>query len=101
MTVCLGKNNQAVCYVGQGEKPLTIPKVVDYGAGLNNIIIQTGRQIAENGKTMFVIIKPSDHSIYKNLVATLDALNINNVQSYAIAQIVPSDITLLRQKGIY
>lgn len=101
LTVCLGKNNRALCYIGQGEKPLTTPKLVDYGSGLNKMIIQTGRQIAAKDKSMFVIIKPSDRSVYQNLVATLDAINSNNVSSYAIAQIVPADITLLKQKGIY
>ena len=75
--------------------------MVDYNKGLNNIIIQTAKQINAKGKTMFVIIKPSDHSIYKNLVATLDAMNVNGVSSYAIAQIAPKDIDLLKQKGIY
>jgi len=101
MTICLGKNNQALCYVGQGEKPLTTPKLVNYDKELTDMIIQAGKQITAKGKTMFVIIKPSDHSVYKNLVATLDAMNINNVRSYAIAQMVPADITLLKQKGIY
>jgi biopolymer transport protein ExbD len=101
MTVCLGRNNQAICYLGQVDNPLTTPKMVDYNKGLNNIIIQTAKQINTKGKTMFVIIKPSDHSIYKNLVATLDAMNVNGVSSYAIAQIAPKDILLLKQKGIY
>ena len=101
MTVCLGRNNQAICYLGQVDNPLTTPKMVDYNKGLNNIIIQTAKQINAKGKTMFVIIKPSDHSIYKNLVATLDAMNVNGVSSYAIAQIAPKDVLLLKQKGIY
>ena len=102
MTVCLGKNNQAICYLGMIDKPLTTPKMVDYGKGLDNMIIQTARQImASTHKNMFVIIKPSDHSVYKNLVSTLDAMNVNGVASYAIAQIAPKDIMLLKQKGIY
>jgi len=101
MTICLGKNNHAVCYVGTIEKPITAPKLIGYGSDLGNSI-QTARQIAASThKNMFVIIKPSDHSIYKSLVATLDAMNVNGVSSYAIAQIAPKDIDLLKQKGIY
>jgi biopolymer transport protein ExbD len=101
MTICLGKNNQAMYYMGMAENPLTAPKLVNYDAGLNNIITQTGKQITASGKKMFVIIKPSDHSVYKNLVATLDAMNVNGVPSYAIAQISPKDVDLLKQKGVY
>jgi len=101
MTVCLGKNNQAICYVGMAEKPLTLPKLINYDKGLTNMIIQTNKQISASGKMMFVIIKPSDHSIYKNLVATLDAMNVNGVQSYAIVQIAPKDVEMLKQRGIY
>jgi biopolymer transport protein ExbD len=101
MTICLGKNNHAVCYVGTIEKPITAPKLIGYGSDMNNII-QTARQIAASShKQMFVIIKPSDHSVYKDLVGTLDAMNVNGVASYAIAQIAPKDILLLKQKGIY
>ena len=101
MTICLGKNNQVLCYLGLGDKPLTVPKLVDYDKGLNNVIVQTAGQINAKGKSMFVIIKPSDHSVYKNLVAVLDAMNINKVPSYAIAKVEPADITLLKQKGVY
>jgi len=102
LTICLGAYNQAVYYIGMGDKPLTAPKLVGYGKGLTNLIVQTARQIAASThKNMFVIIKPSDHSVYKNLVATLDEMNITGVSSYAIAQIAPKDISLLKEKGVY
>ena len=50
---------------------------------------------------MFVIISPSDHSKYKNLVSTLDEMNITGVASYAIAPIPQEGITLLKQKEAY
>lgn len=102
MTICLGKNNQAMYFVGIPQKPLTTPKMVAAGNAMQQVIIQTAKQItAATGKNMFVIISPSDHSVYKSLVSTLDEMNITGVTSYAIAQIPQEGITLLKQKGAY
>ena len=64
LTICLGAHNQAVYYTGTADKPLTAPKLVGYGKGLTDMIVQTAKQIAASThKNMFVIIKPSDHSV--------------------------------------
>src|ERR1700761_1463208 len=102
MTICLGKNNQALYFVGMPQKPLTAPKVVANNKAMEQTIIQTAKQItATTGKQMFVIISPSDHSVYKTLVSTLDEMNITGVASYAIAQIPQEGISLLKQKDAY
>ena len=102
MTICLGKNNQALYFVGMPQKPLTTPKVIAAGSSMRQAIIQTAKQItATTGKSMFVIISPSDHSVYKSLVGTLDEMNITGVTSYAIAQIPQEGISLLKGKGAY
>jgi len=101
MTICLGKNNQALWYMGMVEKPLTAPKVIAYGNAMEQTLLKTAKQVfASTGKNMLVIIKPSQHSVYKNLVSTLDELNITQTSSYAIADITPKDIELLKQKNI-
>lgn len=102
MTITLGKGNQALCYLGMTQKPLIAPKLVAYGNDLQQEIIQMAKQVtASTGKNMFVVIKPSNHSVYKNLVNTLDEMNITGVSSYAIAKISPQDIDLLKKKGVY
>ena len=102
MTLVLGKNNQAVYYLGMADKPLTTPKLIGYGKEMRVAIIETGKQVfASTGKTLMVLVKPAGHSVYANLVAALDELNITQVPSYAIAAISPKDIDLLKQKGIY
>lgn len=102
MTICLGKNNQAMYFVGMPQKPLTTPQLVTCGNAMQKIIVQTAKQItATTGKNMFVIISPSDHSVYKSLVSTLDEMNITGVASYAIASIPQEGIALLKQKGAY
>ncbi|HZY36518.1 MAG TPA: biopolymer transporter ExbD [Mucilaginibacter sp.] len=102
MSICLGKNNQAIWYVGMPEKPLTVPKQVSYGADLSKAIYDTEMAIYKrSGKGMFVIIKPADHSRYDNLVTTLDDMNIFKEPIYAIAKITPPDVDLLKKHGIF
>lgn len=103
MTICLGKNNRVLYYVGLAEKPLSAPKLVDYSkTGLREAIIYTGKNILKTtGKTMIVIVKPDVHSQYADLVAALDELHITNVPSYAIADISPEDVDLLKQQNAY
>jgi biopolymer transport protein ExbD len=103
MTICLGKNNQVLWYLGLPDKPLVQPTIVNYGKnGLRAAIINTERSVLKNtGKTLLVILKPSSHSIYDNLVNTLDELNITSVPSYGIVDISPKDIEMLKQKKAY
>ena len=103
MTICLGINNQALWYRGMTEKPLTVPQIVGYGKdGLRRTIVEAGKQILKTtGKQMMVIVRPSAHSKYADLVAAIDELNITAVKSYAIADISPKDVEMLKQEKAY
>jgi biopolymer transport protein ExbD len=102
MTICLGKNNQALWYLGLVNKPIISPKLTAYGKDLSTVITETGKRVfTYTGKHMMVLIKPADHSVYANLVDALDEINIANVPTYAIVKISPKDIDLLKEKGIY
>ncbi|HEY4197145.1 MAG TPA: biopolymer transporter ExbD [Mucilaginibacter sp.] len=103
MTLCLGKNDQVLWYMGMAEKPLTAPAIVNYGKnGLRTTIVNTSKRIlAATGKPLIVIIKPSTHALYSNLVSALDELNIASIPSYAIADISPKDIDLLKQQNAF
>jgi biopolymer transport protein ExbD len=104
MNIVLGKNDQVVSYLGMTEKPLTEPKVTGYGKeGIRKAIIELNKRVASTTqKDMFIIIKPSDHSDYENLVSTLDELHIAGATGgYAIEAITPKEVTLLQQKGVY
>lgn len=102
MTVCLGKNNQSVWYMGMAANPLTEPKQANYGKELGAAIAAKVTEVFKRtGKGLFVIIKPSDHSVYNNLVETIDELHTEGVPSYAIARIAPEDIGFLKNKGLY
>src|ERR1700712_2423507 len=52
MTLCLGKNNQVLWYMGMAEKPITTPTLVSFNkAGLRSTLINTQKKIfAASGK---------------------------------------------------
>jgi biopolymer transport protein ExbD len=103
VTLCLGKDNQLVYYRGMIEKPIGDPQVVGYRrGGLREALLTTAKKIKdETGKNMMVIIKPGAHSVYDNVVNTIDELNITRNLTYAIADITPKDDDLLKQKSIF
>lgn len=102
MSICLGAKNRAVFFLGMAGKPLTEPKISAYGAEIRRAIVEMRKQVyASTGKSMMVLIKPDEHSIYQNLVEALDEVNITKVPSYAIAKVTADDANILKQKGIY
>jgi biopolymer transport protein ExbD len=101
MTICLGKTH-ALWYLGMTDKPLIAPTVTAYGKDLNKTILDLSKRVkASTGRNLMVIVKPSAHSVYNSLVNTIDELNITQVNSYAIIDITPKDIDLLKEKRIY
>ena len=103
LTICLGKNNQVMWYLGELKNPIIPPTVTSFNSdGLRHAIMETSKKVHDkSGKTMIVLVKPSDHSVYSNMVNTLDELNITQIPSYAIVDIATPDIDALKQKGIY
>lgn len=102
MTICLGKNNQALWYLGLAAHPILGPANINVSA-LTKAIIETGDHVYQTsgGKGMIVIVKPSAHSVYDNLVQTLDDLNVTGVPSYSITKLSKDDARLLQQHHIF
>ncbi|WEA03402.1 ExbD/TolR family protein [Mucilaginibacter sp. SJ] len=102
LTVVLGKNNKVMYFLGELQKPIIAPLVTDFSAnGIRKAIIETNKKVhGSSGKSMIVLVKPSDKSQYSNLVSTLDELAITGIQLYAIVDIAPADVDALKQKGI-
>ena len=103
MSVCLGKDNKVVWYMGMPEKPLTAPQLVGFGkTGLREALINQRKEVMQaRHKQIFVILKPSDHSVYSDFVSALDEFNITGILSYAVADITPKDIDMLKQRGVF
>jgi biopolymer transport protein ExbD len=102
LTVCLGKDNKAMYFLGELRNPIIAPSITNFSAnGIRKAIIETNKKVHDKtGKSMIVLVKPSDKSQYSNLVSTLDELAITGIQQYAIVDIMPEDVNALKQKGI-
>ena len=102
-TVCIGKNNQVMWYLGELKNPIISPTITGFNKdGIRKALLETGKMVRDKArKNMIVLVKPSDHSVYNDLVNVLDELNITNVATYAIVDIDKQDISMLKQKGIY
>jgi biopolymer transport protein ExbD len=99
MTICLGKNNQAVWYLGLPDRPLVAPSKIGYGKEMLKAIVQMQDRVKRTSKDgLIVVIKPSD---YENLVETLDDMKLTGVPSYAIAKISSKDIDMLKQQNVF
>lgn len=103
MTILLGAKDKIEYYMGQLEKPLDGPTVVDYGKnGIRPVLLKKMKDVqAATGKPLIVIIRPSDNSNYRNLVDILDEMKIVNAQQYMIGDISKPEIELLTREGIY
>jgi len=101
MTILLGANNKIEWFIGEPGK--SQPTTDSYGKnGIRKTLLEKGKEIqASTGKYMVVLIKPSDKSNYKNVVDVLDEINITKVQSYAIVDITPGEVELLKRDGNY
>ncbi|CAM3861993.1 biopolymer transporter ExbD [Mucilaginibacter galii] len=103
MTVLLGSGNKLEWFVGEPGK--TPPTVGDYSKGDKGIrkvlIDQSQRVKSTTGKTMFVIVKPSEKSVYKNVVDVLDELHITDNMAFAIVDISPVEIDLLKRDNLF
>jgi len=99
ITLCLGKENKLLLYKGLS----TTPQVLSYGKnGLRKALLDAKMEIQRNtGKEAIVILKPSDHSVYSNLVDALDELNITKTNIYAVVDITAKDVDLLKKQAIY
>lgn len=102
MTVLLGSKDKLEWFVGEpGKVP---PTTTDYGKnGIRKALLDNYQRVKQQsgGKEMIVIIKPSEKSNYKNMVDILDELKIANLQIYAIGDILPNEIDLLKRDGLY
>ena len=103
LTLCLGSGHQVVSYLGTDDAPIIKPHVSDFSKkGLRKTIIDTKQRIFEqSGKNMMVLLKPSDKSVYGDMVNALDELKINGVDTYAIVKISPKDIGFLKEKAAF
>lgn len=104
MTILLGKNNKAVCYMGTIEKAnMKVTSV----ANIQKEIIANEKLVAEihqhnPSKYMIVIIKPAKTANFQNFVDVIDEMKIANIKSYAIDDdhIAEKETVFMKMNGI-
>ncbi|MGV3458848.1 MAG: ExbD/TolR family protein [Flavobacterium sp.] len=109
MTVLIGKDNRIMWYMGRFEAPVMPPTEASFGKdGIRKDLLKNvkyGKGVAEQeGKPdqgLIVNIKASDKASYKNLIDILDEMAITHPQLYAIGDIQPGELDLLKQSGLY
>jgi biopolymer transport protein ExbD len=103
LTLCIGSNHQVLYYLGMTEKPLTEPKLCSFsGDGLRKAILDMKDRVLKNtGKSMLVLIKPSDKSQYVDLVNTLDEMKITGIEVFPIENIGTKEIAFLKSNRVY
>lgn len=106
ITILLGSGNRLEWYMGSVDNPLTPPTVDGFGKnGIRKTLIEKSKEVVgitgDPKKGLIVLIKPSDKSNYRNLVDILDEMKISNIQQYAIVDIAPAEIELLKRDEIY
>ena len=102
MTILLGNQNRVEWYMGTVDNPST-PTVESFGKnGIRKAILDKSKEVkSKTGKSLFVLIKPSEKSNYKNLVDILDEMKITNIEGYGIVDITTPEIGLLQRDKIY
>jgi len=102
MTVLLGANDKVEWFLGvPGDQT---PVTDNFGPdGLRKALIENSDKVKKShgGQDMIVLIKPSDHSNYNDLVAALDELNITGIERHAIVNILPFEVGLLQRDHNY
>lgn len=98
LTLILDKDNKIFYFTGKEETALY--RVTDYSStGIRKIIMQKKRNVfQQKGKDDFVlIIKPTKHASFKNLVDVVDECSINRVKRYYIDEINEEDKNWLKK----
>jgi biopolymer transport protein ExbD len=89
LTLLLGKEDKVHYYFGPEIR------TTDFSAaGIRKVLLEAKRQ---TGKNLTVLIKTSDASRYKNLVDILDEMAITQINRYAIMDITPEDLELIKR----
>jgi biopolymer transport protein ExbD len=93
LTIIMGEDNKLFWYIGLTTEPLEGPFGTNYTAdGIRKVLLEKNATITD----MVVLIKPADKSVYKNVVDILDEMNISNIKRYALVDITPEDLELIK-----
>jgi biopolymer transport protein ExbD len=80
--------------MGLTTEPLEGPIGTNYTAdGIRKVLLEKNATIDK----LVVLIKAADKAVYKNVVDILDEMNISNIKRYALVEITPEDLDLIKK----
>jgi biopolymer transport protein ExbD len=92
LTLIIDGENKIYWYQGIPGKD-NVPVLTNFSAdGIRKILVEKNSTIQD----MVVLIKPTDEANYKNVVDILDEMNISNIKRYALVDITPLDLELIK-----
>ena len=90
MTIILGEKNKIYWYMGITDPKLELTNFSK--DGIRKILLEKNNEV----KDLIVLIKPEDKTKYKNVVDILDEMQITNIARYALVDITPQDLDLIK-----
>jgi biopolymer transport protein ExbD len=93
LTLLLGGNNVIYYYEGELLPDGSNFKTTGF-KDIRNIVMDKKR--STDPKDFMVVIKPDENATYKNTVDILDEMTINDVKRYAMVDISPVEVQLVR-----
>jgi biopolymer transport protein ExbD len=94
LTLVLGENDKIYYYVG-----ITDPKVEvsNFSAtGIRKILLAKKAELPK----LVVLIKAMNEAKYKNMVDIMDEMNISAMQRFALVDITPTDVQLVKESQL-
>lgn len=106
LALIAGPKNKVYYFRGDPKNPATVIGVTDYSAkGLREVVNLNKAQVTARpggGKDKFVVVVfPMDNASYKNVVDLLDELAITGSDRYAIVDVPPAYIEMIKKSGKY
>ncbi len=93
LTLILEGENKIYWYQGIPDEK-NIPEMTNFSAdGVRKLLVEKNSTIPD----LVVLIKPTDQANYKNVVDILDEMNISNIKRYALVDVAPLDIELIKK----
>lgn len=94
MTLVLGEDDKIYWYMG-----ITNPevKVSNFSAsGIRKVLLEKKAELPK----LVVLIKAMDEAKYKNMVDIMDEMNISTMQRFALVDITPTDVELVKESQL-
>jgi biopolymer transport protein ExbD len=94
LTLVLGENDKIYYYMGITDPAV---EVTNFSAtGIRKVLLSKKAELPK----LVVLIKATDEAKYKNMVDIMDEMNISSMQRFALVDITPVDVQLVKESQL-